>query len=206
MARCVRVCALRMGDAVRHIDCIHKAYCSSVKTLGSAYENEDTEEIENENVPKIEKSVPETIENVPNMSESVPMKVCKKCGQEKPITEFPKSKTAKDGHEGQCTRCKMDAAKALRKKRKEEAAAKRFEEKQIRMKEVTKKFWGRGAKKAEDVIERPSTALGMQQEVVIEVKDHKLLHIINYTDQELVDELRRRGIEVIAKKTVTIDL
>lgn len=195
MARCIRICTSRMKDPVRRVDCIYKAYCRSRKILGGACEDEETEE-----------SVPETIENVPNMSESVPTKVCRKCGQEKPITEFPKSKTAKDGHEGQCMRCKMDAANALRKKRKEEAAAKRFEEKQGRTEEMTKKLFGRNAKKAEEVIKRPSPFLDMQQEVVVEVKDHKLLHIINYTDQELVDELRRRGIEVEATKTVKVKL
>lgn len=32
-------------------------------------------------------------------------KVCNKCGQEKPITEFQKSKSCTDGHIGQCNAC-----------------------------------------------------------------------------------------------------
>jgi Zn ribbon nucleic-acid-binding protein len=35
------------------------------------------------------------------------VKVCKKCGIEKPLLEFPKSKVCKDGTEGQCKACKV---------------------------------------------------------------------------------------------------
>jgi hypothetical protein len=32
-------------------------------------------------------------------------KVCKKCGEEKPLIEFAKSKVCKDGYQGQCKKC-----------------------------------------------------------------------------------------------------
>ncbi len=32
-------------------------------------------------------------------------KVCKKCGEEKPLIEFAKSKQCKDGYQGQCKKC-----------------------------------------------------------------------------------------------------
>lgn len=43
-------------------------------------------------------------------------KVCNKCGQEKPITEFQKSKTCSDGHVGQCNACINERVRARRMK------------------------------------------------------------------------------------------
>lgn len=33
------------------------------------------------------------------------IKICKKCGEEKPLIEFAKSKQCKDGYQGQCKKC-----------------------------------------------------------------------------------------------------
>lgn len=37
-----------------------------------------------------------------------PTKVCSRCGQEKPLTEFSPNKTCKDGHIGQCKKCNAE--------------------------------------------------------------------------------------------------
>lgn len=42
-------------------------------------------------------------------------KVCHKCGQEKPITEFQKSKSCIDGHIGQCNACINERVRARKK-------------------------------------------------------------------------------------------
>lgn len=45
-------------------------------------------------------------------------KVCSRCGQELPITEFYENPTCADGHIGQCKKCKYELAKARRSKAK----------------------------------------------------------------------------------------
>ena len=45
------------------------------------------------------------------------MKTCSCCGELKIITKYNKSKTGKDGHEGQCQKCKWEKAKARKLKR-----------------------------------------------------------------------------------------
>lgn len=180
MARCVRVCASRMRDATRKMDCIYKSFCRSAKIRDGDYEDddEDAEEISEsvpksaENVPEISENVLKISENVPNMSESVPTtKVCKRCGQEKSLEEFNTNNHNKDGRDGVCKECRNAYLRRRRKEKKAEGAG---------------QSW--------------------TKDVVIEVKDHDAFNLAHYTDQQLVAELRRRGIQVIAKKTVTVEL
>jgi hypothetical protein len=43
-------------------------------------------------------------------------KVCSKCGKEKPVSEFPKSKNLKCGYDSWCRKCKSPSTKAWAKK------------------------------------------------------------------------------------------
>jgi len=45
------------------------------------------------------------VESEPTRTEVVPGKVCKKCGKEKPLDEFPKNKHMKDGRGSLCKSC-----------------------------------------------------------------------------------------------------
>jgi hypothetical protein len=40
------------------------------------------------------------------------MKTCNKCHQEKPLSEFYKDKTSKDGHGGRCKECAREISKS----------------------------------------------------------------------------------------------
>lgn len=46
-------------------------------------------------------------------------KVCSHCGRELPITEFYTSKTCKDGHAGQCKKCRYEIDKARKRMQKQ---------------------------------------------------------------------------------------
>ena len=52
------------------------------------------------------------------------MKVCKVCGEEKPLSEFVKNKNCKGGHENQCKSCLKEYHKKYGKKYREENAEK----------------------------------------------------------------------------------
>lgn len=45
-------------------------------------------------------------------------KKCSRCGQEKPLSEFPTNKSCSDGHAGQCKKCICELAKERRHKKK----------------------------------------------------------------------------------------
>lgn len=54
-----------------------------------------------------------------------PAKVCSKCGEVKPITDFYKDKKASDGHQSWCKRCvSIDNAQRARKAKAEKRTAK----------------------------------------------------------------------------------
>ena len=45
------------------------------------------------------------------------IKICKKCGESKPLEVFPPNKLGRDGHEGSCKTCKNEYQRELKKKR-----------------------------------------------------------------------------------------
>lgn len=51
------------------------------------------------------------------------MKVCGKCGEEKPVSEFNKDCCAKDGMQGRCRECQKAISKQYRQEHKEERAS-----------------------------------------------------------------------------------
>jgi len=51
-------------------------------------------------------------------------KTCFKCGQDKPLEEFPKNKRLRDGHENKCKKCVTARAKQLRELRMKKAKRK----------------------------------------------------------------------------------
>lgn len=44
-------------------------------------------------------------------------KKCSRCGRELPLSEFPVNKGCKDGHTGQCKRCKVELARERRERK-----------------------------------------------------------------------------------------
>ena len=60
-----------------------------------------------------------------NLIEDAPTKVCSKCGETKPLTDFYKDKKASDGHQSWCKRCvSVDNAQRARKAKAEKRIAK----------------------------------------------------------------------------------
>ena len=82
------------------------------------------------------------------------MKVCKKCGKEKPLSQFRKFKQMKDGNRNECKSCEKEYKKEYRENNKEiekkyreknkekakERAKKYYEENKDKVKERTKKY------------------------------------------------------------------
>lgn len=115
-------------------------------------------------------------------------KVCTVCGRELPLSQFSKSKTTKDGHENQCKECRCKRAK-------EKRAAKRANEsaKSAKMQKAVKAPKSTYDKLLESLSETEVDCRGPYAHFA---------GLINWTDADLVAELRNRGYEVTAKKEI----
>jgi hypothetical protein len=69
--------------------------------------------------------------------EEIKTKVCRKCGQELPISEFTRKATAKDGLQYYCKKCNSKATAEYARKRKEKEKADKIENERI---EFEKKY------------------------------------------------------------------
>ena len=123
------------------------------------------------------------------------MKRCSHCGRILPVTEFRKHKGTKDGLQYACKECQVEMTTA--------AKQKRTENKKEVIKEAQKE-----ALKVKLISEFPETDRGQLDEAIKAVKElkkemEKTQTIIgNATDEQLVEELRRRGYQGnLIKKT-----
>jgi hypothetical protein len=69
--------------------------------------------------------------------EEIKTKVCSKCGQELPISEFTRKATAKDGLQCYCKKCNSKASNEYARKRREKENARKIENERI---EFEKKY------------------------------------------------------------------
>jgi hypothetical protein len=69
--------------------------------------------------------------------EEIKTKVCRKCGQELPITEFSVKTTAKDGLQSYCKKCNSKTSSENARKRREKEKARKIENERI---EFEKKY------------------------------------------------------------------
>lgn len=133
--------------------------------------------------------------NVSEKEETMDKKVCTECGRLLPLENFAKSKCTKDGHEGQCKECRCKRAK-------ENRAAKRVNDAQEKSAKSAKSARMQKAVKApkptyEKLLESiPVTGVDCRGPYA------HLAGLVNWTDADLVTELRNRGYEVTAKKEV----
>lgn len=54
-------------------------------------------------------------------NEAINTKVCSRCGQELPLSEFPKSSRCRGGHSGVCKKCKVEQMRDYRRNLAEKA-------------------------------------------------------------------------------------
>ena len=71
------------------------------------------------------------------------VKTCPKCGESKPLSEFNKNKSRKDGHGGYCRPCAYDAIKAYKKANPEKVAARAWNKNHL---ENRRAAWNKWAK------------------------------------------------------------
>lgn len=91
--------------------------CEHAKTMNLTFNPEDKED----DMTLKEKYGSDLAEII----EGTPTKVCSKCGETKPLTDFYKDKKASDGHQSWCKRCvSADNAQRARKALAEKRAAK----------------------------------------------------------------------------------
>ena len=57
------------------------------------------------------------------MNVTIETKVCTKCGEDKPLSEYPKRKVSKDGHRNDCKVCRSAERKAYREANREKVSA-----------------------------------------------------------------------------------
>ena len=70
--------------------------------------------------------------NINNNTTPVPSKVCKKCYQNKPLTEFHKDKSISDGYRNVCKSCRLNVSKDYRDNNRQINANKIFNEKDVK--------------------------------------------------------------------------
>lgn len=75
--------------------------------------------------------------NIKFTMEEIKTKVCRKCGQELPISEFTRKASSKDGLQCYCKKCNSKATSEYARKRREKLKAKKVEEERI---EFEKKY------------------------------------------------------------------
>jgi hypothetical protein len=63
--------------------------------------------------------------------EEIKTKVCRKCGEELPISEFTRKATAKDGLQCYCKKCNSKATTEYARKRKEREKAQKIENERV---------------------------------------------------------------------------
>lgn len=114
-------------------------------------------------------------------------KVCPKCGRELPREAFNKKARAKDGLQDYCRECNAVANKAYHAKKMAQKAKKSAPE--VKLPEKVEK----AVKEADQALDNLSVEQGIA---------HDALKYFN--DVNLVQELRRRGYEVKATKTVEL--
>lgn len=69
--------------------------------------------------------------NIKFTMEEIKAKVCRKCGQELPISEFTRKATAKDGLQCYCKKCNSKVTAEYARKRKEREKARKIEDERI---------------------------------------------------------------------------
>lgn len=119
------------------------------------------------------------------------MKRCSHCGRILPVTEFRKHKGTKDGLQYACKECQVEMTTAAKQKR----TAKRNEVIREAQKEVIK----------EKIRNEDPEVMEQKVEVINELTlpVRPLIALEFASDQEIVDELRRRGYQgnIIMKKS-----
>ena len=75
--------------------------------------------------------------NIKFTMEEIKTKVCPKCGQELPISEFTRKTSSKDGLQCYCKKCNSKATTEYARKRKEKEKARKIEDERI---EFEKKY------------------------------------------------------------------
>lgn len=114
-------------------------------------------------------------------------KICKDCGRELPIDAFAKSACTKDGHEGSCKDCRNKRAKELRHGLREKSKSAKIQ-KAVKTPKPT----------FDKLLESlPVTTVDCRGEQA------HLAGLVNWTDADLVAELRNRGYKVTATKEIT---
>lgn len=129
-------------------------------------------------------------------------KRCSRCGEVKPLDNFGTNRINKDGKQAWCKECTRLHAQKKRKTPKEPQAQpekKKAEEKPAKKKPSKPKT------KPMKKTEKPTPA-PVLNEGIATVKTGPVNPFSTFKDHELADELRARGYEVKAEKTVTIQL
>lgn len=121
-------------------------------------------------------------------------KYCSKCGEIKPIDAFGTKKSAKDGRQSWCKTCTNEAVRKAKK------------DKPKKEKESTKPEKKKTSKPKTKPMKKTETPAPVLNESIATMKTTTANPFSTFKDHELADELRARGYEVTATKTVTIQL
>lgn len=120
-------------------------------------------------------------------------KVCKRCGRELPLEAFGKTVRSKDGYQSNCRECQAELVRQGWEKRRAEGKA---HPAPMRKKAINVKLPDKVAKAVKEADH------AIEDRVVEECIAHDALKYFN--DNDLAQELRRRGYDVTCKKIIEL--